>query len=623
VAFDAVQREWAAALDAVGDPIFLHDAQSRILRCNKAFQKLTGVPFEQLIRRTYQDFLPKPDTATSECPCGRQDRQDVPCECEITVDKTIYRSRAFPVVNEKGEFVYSAHILEDVTESRAIASQLNVHQRLTQDVIDNSPTLIYALDPDGKFILANKLLATLLGVEIDQILGNGRESFLPQAVARQHRQNDLLVMDEKGTVELEEVNEEKDGKHVYLSRKYPLIGPKGNVYGVCGISTDITARKSAEQALTRANRALLTLRQSNRLLVRSSSESELLKGFCDAAVTAGNYRAACVGYLESNAEQSLRFLTQTGFTEGQWESFRRGRAAAENRQSPTLRAIRDGHIVICQDIFFDPLMFPWRAEAQQIGYAAKAAFPLMLLGKPFGVFAIFAVEPDSFDANEMELLTELAEDLSFGIGGVRSKEENRKYEVRLKDNMVAAVQAIAGIVEMRDPYTAGHQSRVAELARTLASKLDIPEDEVFAIYLAGLVHDLGKIKIPSEILSKPSRLTDIERLLINVHPQAGFDILRCIDFSWPIAELVLAHHERMDGSGYPNGLSGEAILFGARVLAVADVVEAISSHRPYRPAMGIGVALEEIERHRGKLYDVKVVDACLDLFRNDGYALGR
>jgi putative nucleotidyltransferase with HDIG domain len=174
---------------------------------------------------------------------------------------------------------------------------------------------------------------------------------------------------------------------------------------------------------------------------------------------------------------------------------------------------------------------------------------------------------------------------------------------------------------MRDPYTAGHERRVAELAAAIAREMGLAEPLVEGIRFGSMIHDLGKIKIPAEILVKPSRLTPIEYELIKQHAQAGYDILKGIDFPWPVAQMVLQHHERLDGSGYPNGLKGEAICQEARILSVADTVEAMSSHRPYRPGLGIDKALAEIERGRGALYDPAAVDACLRLHRDKGYTL--
>lgn len=183
------------------------------------------------------------------------------------------------------------------------------------------------------------------------------------------------------------------------------------------------------------------------------------------------------------------------------------------------------------------------------------------------------------------------------------------------------IQAMALTVEARDPYTAGHQRRVAQLSRAISREISLPEERIEGIYLAGLIHDLGKISVPAEILSKPSRLTDVEFALIKSHPQTGYDILRTIDFPWPIADMILQHHERMDGSGYPRGITGEEILLESRIIAVADVVEALSSHRPYRPALGIENALHEISSNMGNLYDSRVAEACLRLFKEKRFEL--
>ena len=186
---------------------------------------------------------------------------------------------------------------------------------------------------------------------------------------------------------------------------------------------------------------------------------------------------------------------------------------------------------------------------------------------------------------------------------------------RLTGIIGGTVMAIAAMVEKRDPYTSGHQARVAELARAIGRELGLPADRLEGLYIASGIHDIGKISLPAEILSKPSQLSSIEMSLIQAHAQAGHDILRMVDFPWPVAAIVLQHHERLNGSGYPQGLAGDSILQEARIVGVADVVETMSSHRPYRPSIGIEKALEEISAHRGELYDPATVDACLKVVR--------
>lgn len=199
----------------------------------------------------------------------------------------------------------------------------------------------------------------------------------------------------------------------------------------------------------------------------------------------------------------------------------------------------------------------------------------------------------------------------------KAEEELRKSLERLKKNFEDTVHALVSALERRDPYTAGHQIRVTNLACAIAAEMRLAKDQLDGLRLAGLVHDVGKIQIPTEILIKPGHLSETEFLMIKIHPQAGYEILKEIDFPYPIAQIVLQHHERMDGSGYPEGLSGEKILLEARILAVADVVEAMSSQRPFRPSLGIGMALEEVSKHKGRLYDRKVVSALLRLVKEN------
>ncbi|HNY50792.1 MAG TPA: PAS domain S-box protein [Smithella sp.] len=206
-------------------------------------------------------------------------------------------------------------------------------------------------------------------------------------------------------------------------------------------------------------------------------------------------------------------------------------------------------------------------------------------------------------------------------GIVEDITEKKDSVERLRDALGGTVRAIASLVETRDPYTAGHQRQVADLARAIAAELGLSRDRIEGLRVAAIIHDIGKVSVPAEILSKPSKLTKIEFDLIKTHAQAGFDILKDIDFPWPVARIVLEHHERMNGSGYPRHLKGDDILIESRILSVADVVEAMGSHRPYRPALGIEPALEEIEHNKGILYDSAVSDACLKLFREKGYQL--
>lgn len=215
-------------------------------------------------------------------------------------------------------------------------------------------------------------------------------------------------------------------------------------------------------------------------------------------------------------------------------------------------------------------------------------------------------------ARPVEVLA-IARDIS---GRKQEQEAAKRNTERLITAMEHAIQAMTIVVEMRDPHTAGHQQRATQLACAIAKEIGLSKERIGGLRLAGLIHDIGKVRVPAEILMNPDGLSEPEFMMIKAHPRLGYDILRTIDFPWPVAQIVLQHHERMDGSGYPSGLSGEDIIMEARILAVADVVDAMASHRPYRPALGIGKALEEISQNKGVLYDSRAADACLTLFRD-------
>ncbi len=215
-----------------------------------------------------------------------------------------------------------------------------------------------------------------------------------------------------------------------------------------------------------------------------------------------------------------------------------------------------------------------------------------------------------------------------GIGIIRDITERKKTEdelqsgfLKLKKSLEGTVSVLAMVAEKRDPYTAGHQERVSQLSVAIAREMKLPDDQIEGIRVSGILHDIGKMSIPAEILSKPGRLSKLEFGIIQTHSEVGYEILKGVEFPWPVADIVYQHHERMNGSGYPNKLKRDDILIEARILAVADVVEAMSSHRPYRTALGIDTALKEIRKNRKKLYDPIVVDACLSLFRNKGLTM--
>jgi putative nucleotidyltransferase with HDIG domain/PAS domain S-box-containing protein len=247
--------------------------------------------------------------------------------------------------------------------------------------------------------------------------------------------------------------------------------------------------------------------------------------------------------------------------------------------------------------------------------------PLLKGDHVLGVLNVYLVPGHVRNAHEETFLRAAAEVLVGLIEKQRALDTLVETLARLRKILGGIIDLMASVVESRDPYTAGHQRRVSDLARSIATEMGLASDVVEGIRTAGLIHDLGKIAIPAEILSKPGRLTALEYQIIQTHVSVAYELLKPIQFPWPIADAVAQHHERLDGSGYPARLAGDAIGMHGRVLAVADVVESMASHRPYRPALGMDRALEEIQRGRGTQYDPNAVDACLRLFREKAYSL--
>jgi len=613
-------QEWMAALDVVNDPIFLHDKEFRILRCNKAYQLCAGIPFHEIIGRIYYEVFPKSSTPMACClRAMEKSEEDVE---EVSAGEVIYSSRAFSIHDEQGVYLYSVHTLEDITKRKRDIEALRASERRFFQLANSLPQLVWTCQPDGPCDFLSQQWVNYTGIPeaeqleyrwLEQLHPDDRPSTVAAWQAASASGEDFHV---------EFRIRRHDGVYRWFdTQAVRLRDEEGRTVKWFGSNTDITNRKQHELDIWRANRALRTLSAGNQTLIHSTDEQQLLQAMCSVAVEKGGYRMAWVGFVENDTEQSIRPVAQAGFEEGYLENSLITWVDNEHGQGPTGRAVRTCAIQVAQDIALDPKMTLWRTEAMKRGYASSIALPLLEQGRCFGVLSIYAAEADSFDDDEIKLLKEMASDLAFGILTLRIKEAHREHEQRLQKNMLQTVEAIASIVEMRDPYTSGHQARVAEVARSIAHRMGLSEEMTQVIHLAGLVHDLGKIAIPAEILSKPGRLNDIEYSLIKMHPQAGFDILKDIDFSWPIAQMVLQHHERLDGSGYPHSLKGDEILLGARILCVADVVEAMSSHRPYRPGLGVEAAMDEIKRGRGLIYDAKVVDACVSLIKEQGYAI--
>jgi len=294
----------------------------------------------------------------------------------------------------------------------------------------------------------------------------------------------------------------------------------------------------------------------------------------------------------------------------------------------SLEAIETGNIASCQSLSRTDCGAAMREVMLSHGAASAAAFPITVDGTLIGSLNVFASEDGFFHNDEFALLEEAASDLAHVIEVMRHHRRDLAASAQimqasdaLRDALQGTIEVVGKALEMRDPYTASHESRVARIAQAIAEEMELEPMQVEGIFLGALMHDIGKISTPAELLAKPSRLCEIEYDIIKSHPVTAYKILQKVNFLWPIADIAHQHHERMDGSGYPQGLKGDAISLEARIVAVADVVEAMSSDRPYRTGRGLEPALKEIERGCGTHYDEAVVQACLRLFRECGFTV--
>lgn len=393
-----------------------------------------------------------------------------------------------------------------------------------------------------------------------------------------------------------------------------------------GTVQDITQRKLAEISIEHANRALHALSTVNRELVHAKEEEQLLQAICNAIVEQKDYHMAWVGYVQQDAVKSIKKMASAGDEKGILDYVQPSWAEDEKGLGPSGQAVRSGKTQVSKDIEKDPLYPEWKAELIRQGCVASIALPLKNEDKVFGILHVYADEVDAFTHGEVDLLEEMAADLAFGVSSLRIRLErdkamaqNEHHLEQMHDSLVGTVDAIARAVEARDPYTAGHQRRVASLACAIAKRMGLDEDRIEGIRMGATIHDIGKIQVPAELLVKPTKLTEIEYMMIQNHAPVGYEILKDIKFPWPVADIAHQHHERMDGSGYPQGLKGEEICLEARIVAVADVVEAMATHRPYKTALGIEVALDEIKQNKGILYDTEAVNACLEVFAEDNF----
>lgn len=488
------------------------------------------------------------------------------------------------------------------------------------DILDGLPDAAALSDADGRLVYRN-----LPWRELSRRLGIAEDC---HGLAECFAEAERLRAEAEGRPEILRLTDGSIVEHRVTVTRLPLAGGKPEGHYTLHLLRDIGDSWHLAEERHFIERLYRTLSHCNQTLVRARDAKNLAQGICDGLVRHGGYRYGDVSVwlaVEGNGFERLAWAADEAV-------IAKGAALLERLQETGRRFLAD-HLprlfARTEAERRKPASIP--AEAFHADFASPLAiecYPLLDGERPLGALIVASTPGEVSRVREFGLLEELASDLAFGLETLRLREHNARLEAerlaqlqRERDQLLATVEAIGSMIELRDPYTAGHQRRVRKLALKLGELLGLSAERLEGLGFAAGIHDIGKIQVPAEILTKPARLSATEFELIKAHCENGANVLAPIAFPWPVAEIVRQHHERFDGSGYPQGLRGDETLFEARILAVADVIEAMATHRPYRPAHPLLDVLQHITQNRGTLYDPTVVDACLKLFVEQRFAL--
>ena len=450
-------------------------------------------------------------------------------------------------------------------------------------ILENIEDGYYEVDIKGNFTFFNDSMCRILGYSPAEMMGMNNRQFVDKENQKKlFKAFNKVYNTGKPSKEFDWEVIRKDGATRFIEVSISLQkNTSGQPIGFQGIARDITERKQVEEALRKSEALYHLLAEHMTDIVWIMDMNLNVLWLSPSAMKARAYSVE-----EIKALPLERQLTPDSL------------GKASNWLEKLTRLEKKGLITEPDGIFSRELEF-YCKDGHVILLDCTFQFLRDEQGKATGILA------EGMDVTARK----------------RAEEELNLTLDSLRKAFGTTIQIMVSAVEARDPYTAGHQLRSADLARSIAIELGLDQERIEGIRLAGSIHDIGKLSIPAEILSKPSKLTNIEFSLVKEHSRSGYEMLKNIESPWPLAEIVYQHHERIDGSGYPRNLKGDEIILEARIMAVADVVEAMASHPPYREALGIEIALEEIGKNRGILYDNDVADACLRLFRKKGYSL--
>ena len=573
-AITRVKREWERTFDTVPDFIALIDKDHRILRANRAMGEHLGKTCQELEGHHCYEVVHGLSSPPDFCPHSKLlvSRRENWAEFEEESLGLFLNVRTSPYYDETGQLLGSVHVVRDITErKKSEAALLESEEKFRLSFMTALDAFYWATLEEGRIIDINPVFEDVFGYTRGEVIGKtSLELGLYDVPADRARM--VSELKGKGFVKDWELKgRKKDGKIIIISISISTMQLKNQRF-ILGTIRDITERKQAEQQLRERMKELQAFFTLSKLISRESiTQDELFQEFCNFLPSSWQYpEITCVRIVTGDREYCTN-----NFRESAW------RQSAPIKRSGNVY----GHIDVCY-----------------------------LEERP-------DIDEGPFMKEERLLIDSLSERLGRLVERNLMEEDLKKSFNQLQKALIGTVQAMATVVESRDPYTAGHQRQVARIAYAIAFEMKLPIHQVKAIQMAAIIHDLGKIAVPAEILTKPTKLKEAELKIIQEHPLSGYEIIKDIEFPWPIARIVLEHHEKIDGTGYPNGLVGVDILLESRIITVADVIEAMASHRPYRPSLGIDAALKEIERGKGTQYDKAAVEACLSLFGKKAFKL--
>ncbi len=672
---------WAQTVDALVQPIFMHDEKGCIVRANRAYADRAGVPVKNLTGKVYWKLFPVRDGpfAAEESATGDTEFEFALSPDEVFLVRSVGTSARLPRS-------WRLYIFQDITELKRAEAAARTSAQYAAGIVESALAMIVAVDRDRRIVEFNPAAERAFGFRRDEVLGKPVNMLYADPAA-----GDALrraVFERDGTVG-EIVNRKKSGElFTSLLSAAILRDAEGKMLGVVGTSIDVTERKQTEAGLRRAlaehelvfdNTAVGIAVARNRVIERLNRRFAEMLGYGKEELIGKSteiiyptkadfdrlgreaYPELAQGHIYQTDVQFKRKngslfwvhlagraltrekengesvwvaedISERKTTEGQLAHSEAHFRALVEKSSDVMVVVNAEGTIRYESPGMERLL-GYRA-AERIGHSSfelvhpddmagvEDAYRRILGGETQQVRVDFRMRHRDGSWRIIEAMASGAFESGgekIGVVNLHDVTERRRAEQRLQESMEDAIAAIAAGVGMRDPYAAGHEQNVSNLAVAIAREMGLDAERVHGLRLAAVVHDIGNIQIPAEILAKPAKLTEIEYAFVKTHPQAGHDILKDIDFPWPVAQIVLQHHELLDGSGYPRGLKGSEIVLEARILAVANVIAAMTAHRAFLPAAGVDAALAEITRFRGTKFDPRAVDACIRLFREKGY----